>query len=328
MTAAAFPNAGSHSHELLRRIEHLGRLLHPTPLVRVAMPGLRVFAKMECLNPVGSIKDRSAYWILKRAAERGEIDEHTTIIESSSGNFAAALASFAQLLGLRFIPVIDPNILPMHESFLRRVCSRVVKVENGDDTGSFLKARLQTVRELCASTPRAFWTNQYENRDAVDAHYRLTAEEVCRDLPALDYAFIGVSTGGTIAGMSRRLKERYPAVKVIAVDAVGSVIFGGPARKRHIPGLGASMVPPLIAEAEIDGVAIVPEKEAAACCRTLLWEHGLFVGGSSGASLAAVQNYAQRLQTAAEPTAIFLCADRGAAYLDTVFNAEWVARLE
>lgn len=318
----------SPSRALLGRIEQLGRLLRPTPLVEVAVPGVRLLAKLEYLNPVGSIKDRTAYWILRRAAERGEIDEHTTLIESSSGNFATALASYAALLGLRFIPVIDPNILPTYEAMLRRVCATVVKVEEPDEHGGYLQARVRTVQELCAVTDRAFWTNQYQNVDGMDAHYRLTGEEVCRELPALDFAFIGVSTGGTIAGLSRRLKERYPAIKVIAVDAAGSVIFGGPPRRRHIPGIGAGIVPPLLRHARIDDVVIVSERETAAACQQLLWEHGLFVGGSSGTAFAAVQRYAATLRDTPGATALFLCCDRGTAYLDTVFNAEWVGRLE
>ncbi|PYN24478.1 MAG: 2,3-diaminopropionate biosynthesis protein SbnA, partial [Candidatus Rokuibacteriota bacterium] len=98
------------------------------------MKGMNLFAKLEYVNPVGSIKDRAAYWILWRAAERGEICEETTLIESSSGNFAAALAAFTHLVGLRFIPVIDPNISGTYESFLRRICPTVVKVEDRDDT--------------------------------------------------------------------------------------------------------------------------------------------------------------------------------------------------
>ena len=316
------------SQELLHRIDQLGRLMRPTPLVEVAVPDLRLFAKLEYLNPVGSVKDRTAYWILRRAAQRGEIDERTTVIESSSGNLAIALATYAHILGLRFIPVIDPNILPTYESFLRRTCQTVVKVEEADERGGFLSRRLQTVQELCANTDRAFWTNQYANIDGMDAHYHLTAEEICRDLPALDFAFIGVSSGGTIAGMSRRLKERYPNLKVIAVDAAGSVILGGQSRKRHIPGLGAGIVPSLLSHALIDDVVIVPEKTTARACQELLWTHGLFAGGSSGTSYAAVQQYVRQTRTTAGATAVFLCADRGTAYLDTVFNAEWVRRLE
>jgi cysteine synthase A len=319
---------GSPSQALLRRIDRLGRLLRPTPLVPVSLPGVQLYAKLEYVNPVGSIKDRSAYWILKRAAERGDIDEHTTIVESSSGNFAAALATYAALLGLEFVPVIDPNILPTYESFLRRTCRRVVKVEEPDETGSFLKTRLRKVHELCATLDRPFWTNQYGNKDGMDAHYELTGQEVCQELATLDFAFIGVSSGGTIAGMSRRLKEHYPGVKVIAVDAAGSVIFGGPPRKRYIPGIGASIVPSLLAHAVVDDVVIVPEKETAQACQDLLWEHGLFVGGSSGTSYAAARRYAPRMRATPDATAVFLCTDRGTAYMDTVFNPEWIPRLE
>src|SRR3954471_19805997 len=126
---------------LAASLERLGNMLRPTPHVPLALPGMHLFAKLEYVNPVGSIKDRAAYWILTRAAERGEICEETTVIESSSGNFAAALAAYTRLVGLRFIPVIDPNISGAYESFLRRICPTVVKVEDRDETGGFLKSR-------------------------------------------------------------------------------------------------------------------------------------------------------------------------------------------
>ena len=317
---------------LLARVEQIGKTLRPTPHVPLAMPGMNLFAKLEYVNPVGSIKDRPAYWILKRAAERGEICDQTTVIESSSGNFASALAAFTRLLGLQFIPVIDPNISSTYESFLRRLCPTVVKVEERDDTGGFLKTRLDMVKHLCATTPNAFWTNQYGNPDAVDAHYKLTAGEICSDFDSLDFAFIGVSTGGTIAGLSRRLKERYPKIRIIAVDTKGSIIFGDVPRKRHIPGVGSSIVPPQISQALIDDVVLIPEFEAAAACRELLETHGLFAGGSSGTVYAAVKRYAARMARwgfvgARRPTVLFLCADRGTAYLDTVFDPTWTMRL-
>src|SRR6266540_2618278 len=280
---------------LVARLEQLRKTLRPTPHVRLAVEGVNLFAKLEYVNPVGSIKDRPAYWILKRAAERGEIGNHTTVIESSSGNFASALAAFTRLVGLRFIPVIDPNISSTYESFLRRTCPTVVKVEDRDDTGGFLKTRLQMVEHLCATIPNAYWTNQYANRDAVDAHYHLTAGDICAEFDSLDYVFIGVGTAGTIAGVSRRLKEHYPNIRIIAADTQGSVIFGDAPRKRHIPGVGSSVVPPLLAQARIDDVVLIPERETVAACRELLAAHGLFVGGSSGTAYAALQRYAARL---------------------------------
>ncbi len=316
---------------LIRRLEQLRGMLRPTPHVPLAVEGMHLFAKLEYVNPVGSIKDRPAFWILKRAAERGEICDATTVIESSSGNFASALAAYTRLLGLRFIPVIDPNISGTYESFLRRLCPTVVKVEHRDDTGGYLKTRLEMVKQLCATTPNAYWTNQYGNLDAVEAHYTLTAGEICADFDSLDYVFIGVSTGGTIAGMSRRLKERYPDVRIIAVDTQGSVIFGDKPRKRHIPGVGSSIVPPLLSQARIDDVVLIPERETVAACRELLVTHGLFVGGSSGSAFAAVKQYAARMVRwgrTKRPTVLFVCADRGTPYLDTVYDPTWAAKLE
>jgi len=292
------------------------------------MRGMNLFAKLEYVNPVGSIKDRAAYWILRRASERGEICEETTVIESSSGNFAAALAAFTHLVGLRFIPVIDPKISSTYESFLRRTCPTVVKVEEVDDTGGYLKTRLKVVKQLCATIPNSYWTNQYGNVDAVEAHYELTAREICADFDSLDYVFISVSTAGTISGVSRRLKERYPGIRIIAVDTEGSVIFGGAPHKRHIPGIGSSIVPPLLSHAKIDDVVLIPERETIEACRELLTTHGLFVGGSSGTAFAAIKRYAERMAASKRPTVLFLCADRGMPYLDTVFNTSWVSRLE
>ena len=316
------------SEALVARITAARRMLRPTPVVPVQFDGMRLFAKLEYYNPIGSLKDRTAYWILKAAAERGDIVEGSTIIESSSGNFASALATYARLFRLNFIPVIDPNIARNNESFLRSVCSTVVKVEERDDTGGFLKTRLAKVAQLCAQVPGAYWTNQYGNPDGMDAHYQLTGPEICDDFPALDYVFVGVSTAGTIAGLSRRLKERFPRIKVIAVDAVGSVIFGGQPRTRHIPGIGASVAPSLLQHALIDDVVWVPEKATASACHELLDRHGLFVGGSSGTLYAAVLQYAARLTAEGQPTVLFLCADRGGAYLDTLFDPAWAARLE
>src|SRR6266849_115400 len=309
-------------------LELVRNTLRPTPHLKLAMNGMDLFAKLEYVNPVGSIKDRPAYWILKRAAERGDICEETTVIESSSGNFAAALAAFTHLVGLRFIPVIDPNISGTYESFLRRICPPVVKVEERDDTGGFLKTRLQKVKDLCATVPNAYWTNQYGNLDAMEAHYEITAGEICADFDSLDYVFIGVSTAGTIAGVSRRLKEHYPNIRVVAVDTQGSAIFGGAPRKRHIPGVGSSIVPPLLSHARIDDIVLISERETVEACRELLTSHGLFVGGSSGTAFAAIKRYAARMPADTHPTVLFLCADRGIPYLDTVFDPAWAARLE
>src|SRR5438552_854584 len=207
-------------------------------------------------------------------------------------------------------------------------------------SASRLTTRLERLRNTLRPTPhvplamksinlfaKLEYVNPYGNPDAMEAHYELTATEICDDFDSLDYVFIGVSTAGTIAGVSRRLKECYPKIRVIAVDIEGSVIFGGAPRKRHIPGIGSSIVPPLLSHAKIDDVVLIPERETVQACRELLTTHGLFVGGSSGTAFAAVKRHAARMAGAKRPTALFLCADRGTPYLDTVFDPRWVTSL-
>src|SRR5207245_3457039 len=116
---------------------------------------------------------------------------------------------------------------------------------------------------------------------------------------------------GTISGVSRRLKEHYPNIRVIAVDTKGSAIFGGAPRKRHIPGIGSSIVPQLLSHAKIDDVVVISERETVQACRELLTTHGLFVGGSSGTAFAAIKRYAARMPGYTHPTVLFLCGDRG-----------------
>jgi N-(2-amino-2-carboxyethyl)-L-glutamate synthase len=288
---------------LRERIHTIQNSLRPTPVMKLDFEPINLFAKLEFHNPIGSVKDRSALWMLKRAEERGELTEHSTLIESSSGNFANALASSCRRLGLKFIPVIDPNITGSYESNLHQLCDTVVKVEERDDTGGFLKTRLAKVQELVRTIPDAYWTNQYGNVDAMEAHYLMTGGEIRDAFSQLDYIFLGVSTAGTISGVSRR---RFPSIQVIAVDTVGSIIFGGPPKKRHIPGIGSSITPDLLKHALIDDVVMVPECDAVESCQELLERYGLFVGGSSGSAYAAVKRYLPRMPVArAHPTSSF-----------------------
>lgn len=311
--------------DLLDRLRFAQRILRETPVIQLPHSRLELFTKLEFLNGVGSIKDRPAFWILKRAIERGEVGRDTTIIESSSGNFACALATFCRMLNLKFVPVVDPLVSPFYEAYLRANCDRIAKVEECDDSGSFLKTRLRTVQTLLRDIPNSYWTNQYENTDGMAAHYDLTAAEICRTIPDLDYIFLGVSSAGTIAGVSRRLKEHYPGVRVIAVDAEGSVIFGQKPKKRCISGIGSSISPGLVRLALIDDIAIVPETDTVTACHELLEKYSLFVGGSTGTVYSAIESYFAGKHFGGRPKVLFLCCDKGTAYLRNVYNTEWVA---
>ncbi|HEX2133797.1 MAG TPA: 2,3-diaminopropionate biosynthesis protein SbnA [Actinophytocola sp.] len=314
------------TNPLLRGIDRIRRSMPETPVVRLEHDVLDLHAKLEFTNPNGSSKDRSAYWMLKQAVERGEITERTTVVESSSGNLAVSMASLCRSLGVPFVPVIDPNCNAVTEAYLRSVCDRVEKVTERDPTGGYLSTRLKRVDTLCTEIDSAYWPNQYANTDALLGHYRLTGGEFVRTFRKLDYVFVGTGTGGTIGGLSLRLKEAYPGIRVIAVDAEGSVIFGGPPKTRRIPGLGSSITPPLFDHALIDDVVTVPERDTVAGCHQLLRGHGIYAGGSSGTVYTAINSYfaGYRGQT---PTVAFLCADRGTAYADTVYDAAWAAQL-
>jgi 2,3-diaminopropionate biosynthesis protein SbnA len=307
---------------LLDRVEALGAALRPTPIVRLAHPRLHLFAKLEYHSVVGSLKDRPAYFMLRDAIRRGAVRRTTTILESSSGNTGAALAVFCRILGLTFVPIVDPNIQKHYLRLLESAGARVERVDRRDETGGYLRTRLAKVKELLASIGDAYWTDQYRNPSAMAAHYELTAGEIVAAFPALDYVFVGVSTAGTIAGVSRRLKEHFPAVKVVAVDAEGSVIFGQKPRHRYIPGIGSSIVPDLLRHALIDDTVHVRELDTIDGCHALLREHQILAGGSSGSAYAAIGRYPFREPG---PTVLFLCADRGTAYMDTLYDPAWVA---
>ncbi|AOR35731.1 2,3-diaminopropionate biosynthesis protein SbnA [Streptomyces fodineus] len=313
---------------LIERIQQIRRGLTGTPLITLANEQCDLVAKLEFCNPTGSSKDRSALWILEQAIGRGEIAHDTTVVESSSGNFALALAFYCRMLGIPFVPVIDPNCNEATETQLRLLCERVEKVCLRDTAGSYLKTRLSRVQELLAELDSAYWPNQYANPDARDAHYRFTAGELIAQAGPLDYLFVGVGTGGTIAGLSHRIKETYPGCVVVAVDAEGSVIFGGPPKKRRIPGIGSSIVPPLCGQALIDHVEIVPETRAVEACAALATTYGLYAGGSTGSTYAAVQDYfAQHPPGPHRPRVAFIAADRGHAYAQTIHDPTWARQL-
>jgi cysteine synthase A len=302
-----------------------------TPLVQLGRqfppPGPTVIAKLELMNPSGSMKDRSAAYIIERGLADGTITAAKShLVESSSGNFGIALASAARVYGLRFTCIVDPKTTPANLRILRRLGADVELVTEADDHGCYLGARLRRVVELCREEPGAVWVNQYANEGNWLAHYHGTAGEILADLVhPLDCLVVPVSTTGTILGLARRLRVAFPALRVIAVDAAGSVIFGGPAGARHLPGLGAGRRSELLAPGDIDEVVYVSDREAVAGCRTLATTEGILAGGSSGAVVAAIERIRPQLPRTWQVLTVL--PDRGDRYLDQVYDDEWVARL-
>ncbi|WP_018221375.1 2,3-diaminopropionate biosynthesis protein SbnA [Salinispora pacifica] len=301
-------------------LECIGR----TPVVRLnrlfPTGGVEVLAKLEFLNPGGSIKDRPAKHIIEQGLRSGAITGRSRLVESTSGNFGIALAMVAKIYNLTFTAVIDPNISPANLAILRNLGACIDLVTAEDAAGGYLHSRISRVAEIVAGDPDAFWINQYANELNQAAHYSHTAEELIDDLEtAPDVLVVAVSTGGTIVGTARRMRIEYPGLIVIGVDSVGSVIFGGPPGTRRLPGIGASRRPELIDLGVIDRVVHVTEPDCIAACHDLLTQEGILAGASSGAVIAAVRGLLPLLPERSRVVTLF--PDRGERYLDLVFPA-------
>lgn len=302
-----------------------------TPLVGIQsseLDNINLYAKLEYYNPTGSVKDRAAAYIITKCLETGEINEDTSIIESSSGNFGIALAAVCKRYGLSFTCVIDPCINPINEALMRNLEANVIKVTTVDENGGYLLNRIKKVKEILKETPNSYWVNQYENPHNSDAYYYYLGEELCRSMDNIDYIFMGVSSGGTITGVSKKIKEKFPRAKVIAVDIYGSVIFGGKPHKRYIPGIGSSMVPKILSRAMIDDVIMVDEISTVRACHELLNENMIFAGGSSGSVYHAIKKYFKGRKFSRKPDVVLVLADRGDRYSTTIYEERWCKQFE
>lgn len=303
-------------------LENLGK----TPMVKIEskdLDNINLFAKLECYNPTGSIKDRAADYILKKLIDLGEINKDTMIIESSSGNFGIALAARCKEYSLKFYCVVDPNISTVNEYLINMLAAETIKVTEVDENGGYLLNRIKRVEQLKKDNPNSYWINQYGNPYNAEAYRETLGKELCEDLDKIDYVFMGVSSGGTITGVSQKIKDVFPRAKIIAVDVVGSVIFGGSPKKRFIPGIGSSMVPDILKQAKIDEVAMVDESSTIETCQKLLRENCLFMGGSSGSVYSAIKKYFSGKKIDEKPNVVAIFADRGDRYVNTIYNEAW-----
>ncbi|HEX7317727.1 MAG TPA: 2,3-diaminopropionate biosynthesis protein SbnA [Pyrinomonadaceae bacterium] len=298
-----------------------------TPLVRLSKVftdlEFNLYAKLEMLNPGGSIKDRTAVSILEQGMKAGLINRDTIIIESSSGNMGVGLAQACSFYGLKFICVVDAKTTAQNTRILRAYGAEIVQINEPDpETGEFLKARIDHVESLLKSIPNSFWPNQYTSVYNPLAHHR-TMNEIRAVLgDRLDYLFCATSTFGTLRGCAEYVRKHKLSTKVVAVDAVGSVIFGGQKSKRLIPGHGAAITPPLFKADLADHVVHVTDVDCVVGCRRLARREAILAGGSSGAVVMAVDKMRHVIPRGANCGVIL--PDRGERYLDTIYANQWV----
>ena len=314
-------------HSILDAIGH-------TPLVplRRISRGVasEIFAKLEFMNPMGSVKDRIAKYMLEKAEAEGRLRPGQTIIENSSGNTALGLALVAIQKGYRLKVVVRDSLSKEKRDLLDALGVEVVAVDHTLPPES-PESYNNMAAKLVAETPGAFFPDQHNSRDNLEAHYRSTGPEIWEAMEGrIDYFVAGIGTGGTICGVSKYLKEQDPRIRTIAVDPEGSIFFDHfhhhklvPARPYLVEGLGDEFLIGCPDFSYIDDIYRVTDREIFHAARRLVKVEGILGGGSSGAAIWAALRLARSLPRPARIVTLF--PDSATRYLGSIFNDRWLA---
>ena len=291
-------------------------LVGNTPMVELSRvleaPAARLLAKLESVNPSGSIKDRVALAIVEAAEAQGELTQGDTLVWATGGNSGAALAMVAAAKGYHLI-IFMPSNAPLRQ---RRLAEHYGAEIQLTAPAAGMRGSQDAARRLTASEDNLLLVDLFRNPQVVEAHRRRTAEEILRATEGKVDAFVAaVGTGGTLSGVGQRLKQDIPSVQVVAVEPAGSpVISGGNPGRHMIPGIGADFVPPLLDRGIIDSVVLVTDDEATQMAMCLARREGLLVGTSSGANVFAAGRVARELGPG--KTVVTVLPDTGERHLD------------
>ena len=302
-------------------------LIGETPAVRLSRlePELRtpLVAKVEFLNPGGSVKDRPAVSMIDAAERDGVLKPGGTLVEPTSGNTGIGLAMVAALRGYRVIAVMPDKMSREKIDTLRAFGAEVVVCPTDvppDSPRSYYRVADRLTEEIDG----AFQPNQYFNAANPEAHYRTTGPEIWRQTSGLiTHLVVGVGTGGTISGAGRYLKEQNPGIEVVGADPEGSLYSGGPVHPYRVEGIGEDFWPDTLHRDVVDRYIRVSDRDSFIAARRLVAREGLFAGGSSGTALCAALRVARELD---DPGALVvtLLPDGGRPYLSKVFNDHWM----
>ncbi|MFP5069517.1 2,3-diaminopropionate biosynthesis protein SbnA [Pseudonocardia nantongensis] len=290
-----------------------------------ATVGHALYLKCEGFNFAGSVKLKAAGAMVADAERQGILAPGSFLVESSSGNLGVALSMIAANRGYRFVCVTDSRCNLATRRLMESFGAEVHVITEPDPEGGLLGARKNHVRELCESDPRFVCLNQYENPNAWKAHYATTGPAIAAEFPEVDVVFVGAGTCGTLMGVARYFRETNPDVRIVAVDSVGSVTFGGPASRRMIPGLGSGERPAQLDESHVDDVVLVEEADTVRTCHRLA-RNGFLFGGSTGTVVSGASAWLAEHGTPGM-TCVALAPDLGERYLDTIYQSHWVEDL-
>lgn len=289
-------------------------------ILRYDAYGYPVHLVLGGLTPTQNLKYYFAVGLMDDLEElHGASLRERVILVSSSGNLALSLAHLCRERRCRLAAVIDPLILPSTRSTLRFLGVELIEVTEADAAGGYLATRRARAASL-AGDPRYCYIDQYATASNSRSYYRLLAPQVFAAVPGASHLFVPAGTCGTLMGLARYAREHCSGLTVVAVDIRGSVIFGGPPGRRRIPGMGSSIVPPLLDMSLVDDVVATDEALSVARCRSLAAETGFLFGGSTGSTMAAVQSYFEEKGTRPEAV-IALSVDFGDRYAERFM--EW-----
>ncbi len=294
-------------------------LVGNTPLVRLnKLPkpgGAMVLAKLESLNPAGSVKDRIAVAMIDDAERRGLLKPGSTIVEPTSGNTGIGLAMVAAVKGYRLILTMPDDMSVERQRLLSRFGAELHLTPAIEG----MTGAVHAASELVRTHPEYFMPQQFENPANPEIHRQTTVREILEATDGhLDAFVAGVGTGGTITGVGEILKEKLPGVRVVAVEPAKSpVLAGGKARPHGIQGIGASFVPGVLNQAVIDEIIPVKDEDAIAVAKRLTREEGILVGISAGAAAFAACLVAERLRP--DQVVVTVLPDTGERYLSVAF---------
>jgi len=290
-----------------------------------------IFAKLEFVNPMGSVKDRIAKYMIEKAEKEGRLKPGDTIVDNSSGNTALGLAMVCALKGYRLKMVVRDSISPEKIEFLRVLNVELVLVDHtlppeSPDSYNNIAPR------IAQETPNGYYFDQHNNRANNETHYKTTGPEIWEQMEGkIDYFVAGVGTGGTICGVSKFLKEKDPKIRVIGVDPLGSVFFDYFHTKRMIKpspylleGLGDEFIINCVEFDLIDNIYRVTDKDAFLMTRELASKEAILAGGSSGATIWASLKLAREIDKPARIVTIL--ADSANRYLSTIYNDNWLRK--